>query len=47
MNGDKRVTETMAVTKMRLSNGVGERSMIDTSLTVRIGGLIIEVNMLV
>ncbi len=37
MNGDKRITEAMAIAKMRLSNGVGERSMIDTSLTVRTG----------
>jgi len=37
MSGDKRVTETMAVAKMRLGNGVGERSMIDTSLTVKTG----------
>ena len=36
-NGDKRITEAMAFVKMRLDKGVGERSLIDTSLTVRTG----------
>ena len=36
-NGDKRITEAMAWTKIYFSSGVGERSWIDTSLTVRTG----------
>ena len=36
-SGDKRITETMACFKIRLNSGVGERSLIDTSLTVRTG----------
>jgi hypothetical protein len=46
-NGDKRITEAMACVKMCLNTGVGERSLIDTSLTVRTGGEIKEVSMLV
>ena len=46
-SGDKRITETMAFAKMRLSKGVGERSLTDTSLTVRTGVVVKEVNMLV
>ncbi len=36
-NGDKRITEAMAFIRMRPDKGVGERSLIDTSLTVRTG----------
>ncbi len=36
-SGDKRITEAMAFIKIRLGKGVGERSLIDTSLTVRTG----------
>ena len=37
----------MACINIRVNAGVGERSLIDTSLTVRTGGVIKEVSMLV
>jgi hypothetical protein len=36
-NGAKRITEAMACIKRDLDTWVGERSLIDTSLTVRTG----------
>ena len=36
-NGAKRITEAMACIAIRRNAGVGERSLIDTSLTVRTG----------
>ncbi len=47
MNGAKRITETMACNTVRRIAGVGERSLIDTSLTVKTGVVIKEVSMLV
>ncbi len=45
--GLKRITEAMACVKVRFNTGVGERSLIDTSLTVKTSDEIREVNMLV
>ena len=44
-SGAKQITEAMACTL--ISTGVGERSLIDTSLTVKTGYVIKEVRMLV
>ena len=46
-NGAKQIAEAMVYVKVRFSVEVGERSLIDTSLTVRTGVVIKEVNMLV
>ena len=45
--GDKRITEAMACVKIYFYAGVGERSLTDTSLTVRTDDVVREVNMLV